>query len=218
MDQNTDIGQISLGGDTNDSIAKGLMQKEQWDMPEFQDTAGNTVGDNKENRELMFNLDDIHEIEEAELPPLICKKGKSSRNKKRSDSDNEEEYAVKMDKFGAPTYGPKSAKYLNITEPKDRLLALQAALNPFHQICVWKKAVSFLRSLPVPLQHVNWKLEYNGYHKNEEDGTGQWKAEIRVTDPCGNIYNQGFSTKKTSRKMAKYHKLSDIMSPKYFKG
>ncbi|GKC31859.1 hypothetical protein Tco_1039153 [Tanacetum coccineum] len=47
-----------------------------------------------------------------------------------------------------------------------------AALNPFHQIRVWKKAVSFLGSLPVPLQHVDWKPEYNGYHKNEEEGIG----------------------------------------------
>ncbi|GKB40128.1 hypothetical protein Tco_0885070 [Tanacetum coccineum] len=124
----------------------------------------------------------------------------------------------KRDKFSAPTYGPKSAKYLNITEPKDRSLALQAALNLFHQICVWKKAASFLRSLPVPLQHLDWKPEYNGYHKNEEAGTGQWKAEIRLTYPYGNIYNQGFTTKKTSIKLAKYHKLSDIMSPNYFRG
>ncbi|GJS25769.1 agenet domain-containing protein [Tanacetum coccineum] len=115
-------------------------------------------------------------------------------------SDDEEEYAVKRDKFGAPTYGLKFAKYLNITEPKDRSLALQAALKPFHQICVWKKAVSFLGSLPLPLQHVDWKPEYNGYHKNKEKGTGKWKAEIRLTDPYGNIYNQGFTTKKTSRK------------------
>ncbi|GJW89905.1 hypothetical protein Tco_0167458 [Tanacetum coccineum] len=39
-----------------------------------------TVRDNEENRELMFDLD---EIEETELPPLNCKMGKSSRNKKR---------------------------------------------------------------------------------------------------------------------------------------
>ncbi|GJT48239.1 hypothetical protein Tco_0974396 [Tanacetum coccineum] len=39
-----------------------------------------TAGNNEENRELMFDLD---EIEETELPPLNCKMGKSSRNKKR---------------------------------------------------------------------------------------------------------------------------------------
>ncbi|GJV25500.1 hypothetical protein Tco_1378195 [Tanacetum coccineum] len=57
---------------------------------------------------------------------------KSCINTAKSDSDDEQEYAVKRDKFGALTYGPMSAKYLNITEPKDRSLALQAALNPFH--------------------------------------------------------------------------------------
>ncbi|GKC62285.1 hypothetical protein Tco_1094883 [Tanacetum coccineum] len=94
---NVHVLDIKSVWDNSDSIAKGLMQKEQWDMPEFQDMAGSkkreakiftfyrnegedTVGDNEENREVMFDLDDIHEIEETELPPLICKMGKSSRN------------------------------------------------------------------------------------------------------------------------------------------
>ncbi|GKA29380.1 hypothetical protein Tco_0715625 [Tanacetum coccineum] len=46
---------------------------------------------------------------------------------------------------------------------------------------VWKKAVSFLGSLPVPLKHVNWKLDYKGsYTKEEEEATGQWRTEISV--------------------------------------
>ncbi|GJU48095.1 hypothetical protein Tco_1217650 [Tanacetum coccineum] len=51
---------------------------------------------------------------------------------------------------------------------------------------------------------------------NKEEGDGQWHAEIRLTDPYGNIYDQGFVTKKTSRRLSKYHKLSDIMSPNQF--
>ncbi|GKF41135.1 hypothetical protein Tco_0124477, partial [Tanacetum coccineum] len=81
---------------------------------------------------------------------------------------------------------------------------------------VWKKAVSFLGSLPVSLKHVNWKPDYKGSYTKEEEATGQWRTEIRLTNPYGNIYLQGFTTKKTDRKLSKYHKLSDIMSPNWF--
>ncbi|GJV98606.1 hypothetical protein Tco_1553858 [Tanacetum coccineum] len=73
--------------------------------------------------------------------------------------------------------------------------------------------ISFLGSLPVPLKHVNWKPGYKGSYTKEEEATGQWPTEIRLTDPYGNIYLQGFTTMKTDRKLSKYNKLSDIMSP-----
>ncbi|GKD18031.1 hypothetical protein Tco_1207189 [Tanacetum coccineum] len=101
-----------------------------------------------------------------------------------SDSDDEEEYEIKRNQFGAPI--------------------------------VWKKAVSFLGSLPVLLQHVDWKPDYKGCYTNEEEAKGQWRTEIRLTDPYGNIYVQVFTTKKTGRKLSKYHKLSDIMSLNWF--
>ncbi|GJR49654.1 hypothetical protein Tco_1400175 [Tanacetum coccineum] len=77
--------------------------------------------------------------------------------------------------------------------------AESAVLNPFQKVCVWKKVVKFLGSLPVPLQHVDWKPDYTGCFNKKEEGDGQWHAEIRLTDPYRNIYDQGFVTKKTSR-------------------
>ncbi|GJZ84765.1 hypothetical protein Tco_0650104 [Tanacetum coccineum] len=68
----------------------------------------------------------------------------------------------------------------------------------------------------IPLKHVNWKPDYKGSYTKEEEATGQWRTEIRLTDPYGNIYLQGFTTKKIDRKLSKYHKLSDIMSPNWF--
>ncbi|GKA73418.1 hypothetical protein Tco_0779720 [Tanacetum coccineum] len=133
-----------------------------------------------------------------------------------SDSDDEEEYVIKRNKFGAPIYGPRPAPYLNCANPEDRSSAIQAVTNPFRKISVWKKAVSFLGSLPVPLKQVNWKPDYKGSYTKEEEATGQWRTEIRLTDPYGNIYLQGFTTKKTDQKLSKYHKLSDIMSPNWF--
>ncbi|GJY62603.1 agenet domain-containing protein [Tanacetum coccineum] len=133
-----------------------------------------------------------------------------------SDSDDEEDYQIKRNKFGAPIYGPKLAPYLNCNDPDERSLAIQTVTNPFRKISVWKKAVSFLGSLPVPLKQVNWKPDYKGSYTKEEEETGQWRTEIRLTDPYGNIYLQGFTMKKTDMKLSKYHKLSDIMSPNWF--
>ncbi|GKB55681.1 hypothetical protein Tco_0911867 [Tanacetum coccineum] len=133
-----------------------------------------------------------------------------------SDSDDKEEYQIKRNKFGAPIYGPKPEPYLNCNDPHERSLAIQTVTNPFRKISVWKKAVSFLGSLPVPLKQVNWKPDYKGSYTKEEEATCQWRTDIRLTDPYGNVYLQGFTTKKTDRKLSKYHKLSDIMSPNWF--
>ncbi|GKB91441.1 hypothetical protein Tco_0963713 [Tanacetum coccineum] len=101
----------------------------------------------------------------------------------KSDSDDEEEYEIKRNKFGAPIYGPKPAPYLNCNDPDERSLAILTVTNPFRKISIWKKAVSFLGSLPVPLKQVNWKPDYKGSYTKEEEATGQWRAEIRLTDP-----------------------------------
>ncbi|GJX14220.1 hypothetical protein Tco_0205978 [Tanacetum coccineum] len=127
-----------------------------------------------------------------------------------------EEYVIKRDKFGASIYGLKPAPYLNCNDPAERSLAIQIVTNPFRKISVWKKVVSFLGSLLVPLKHVNWKPNYKGSYTKEEEATGQWRTEIRLTDPYGNIYIQGCTTKKTDQKLSKYHKLSDIISPNWF--
>ncbi|GJR65144.1 reverse transcriptase domain-containing protein [Tanacetum coccineum] len=124
-----------------------------------------------------------------------------------SDSDDEEDYKIKRNKFGAPIYGPKPAPYLSYKDPAERSLAIKTVTNPFQKISVWKKAFGFIGSLPVPLKNVNWKPDYKGSYTKEEEATGQWRTEIRLTVPYENIYLQGFTTKKTDRKLSKYHKL-----------
>ncbi|GJY27354.1 DNA-directed DNA polymerase [Tanacetum coccineum] len=108
-----------------------------------------------------------------------------------SDSDDEEEYQIQRNKFGAPIYGPKPAPYLNCNELAERSLAIQTVTNPFRKISVWKKATSFLGSLLVPLKHVNWKPDYKGSYTKEEEATGQWRAEIRVR-PSWNLISHLF--------------------------
>ncbi|GJS29768.1 hypothetical protein Tco_0490388 [Tanacetum coccineum] len=88
---------------------------------------------------------------------------KTSLNTEESDNDDEEDYGIQRNNFGAPMYGPKPAKYLNC----------------------------FLGSLPVPLQHMEWKPDFEGNLCKKEEGDGQWHAEIRLTDPYENVYDQG---------------------------
>nr|GEZ22727.1 hypothetical protein [Tanacetum cinerariifolium] len=99
------------------------------------------------------------------MPYRIYEKLGREEIKKESDSNDEEEYEIERNKFGAPI--------------------------------VWKKDVIFLGSLPVSLQHVDWKPDYKGCYTNEEEAKGQWRTEIRLTDPYGNIYVHAFTTKKT---------------------
>nr|GEX62048.1 polyprotein, putative [Tanacetum cinerariifolium] len=56
-----------------------------------------------------------------------------------SDSDDEEEYQIKKNKFGESIYELKPAPYLNCNDPANRSFALEAVTNPFQKISVWKK-------------------------------------------------------------------------------
>ncbi|GJT38909.1 hypothetical protein Tco_0938774 [Tanacetum coccineum] len=57
------------------------------------------------------------------------REAKTSLDIAESDSDDEEEYAIQRKKFGASTYGPKPAQYLNCNDPMDQSLALQATIG-----------------------------------------------------------------------------------------
>ncbi|GJU63609.1 hypothetical protein Tco_1245444 [Tanacetum coccineum] len=116
-----------------------------------------------------------------------------------SDSDDKEEYHIKRNKFGAPIYGPKPAPYLNCNDPAERSLAIQTVTNPFRKISVWKKAVSFLGSLPVPSKHVNWKPDYKGSYTKEEENPNIGDA----TEPIREVITSAMAEKaRTTMKWA----------------
>ncbi|GKA80715.1 hypothetical protein Tco_0787407 [Tanacetum coccineum] len=71
-----------------------------------------------------------------------------------SDSDDEEEYEIKRNKFGAPIYGPKPAAYLNCNDPADQIrYSTSRSLTHSWKISVWKKSRFF--SLVHTLSHRN---------------------------------------------------------------
>ncbi|GJV51111.1 hypothetical protein Tco_1446852 [Tanacetum coccineum] len=75
--------------------------------------------------------------------------------------------------------------------------------------------MSYNGALPVPLQHAEWKPNHFGNFA-KENGDGKWHTKIRVMDLYGNIFEQGYETKSTDRKLSEYYKLSDIMSSNWF--
>ncbi|GJW55266.1 hypothetical protein Tco_0099351 [Tanacetum coccineum] len=73
--------------------------------------------------------------------------------------------------------------------------------------------IAFLGSLPVPLQNSEWIQSYSDNFAKKGDGNGKWHTKIRIVDPYGNMFDQGYETKAIERKLSKHYKLSDIMSP-----
>ncbi|GKE15865.1 copia protein, partial [Tanacetum coccineum] len=143
--------------------------------------------------------------------PIVIKKIRTTK----SNTDDEEDYVIKRNEMGTPIHNSRPIGYRNNTNPAKNmtLSTLESIINPFRKISVWKKAISFQGSLLAKLRDVEWKPDYKMCYSNPELETGQWKTEIRLTDPYGNIYMQAFMTKPMKMKLSKYHKLSDIMSP-----
>ncbi|GJZ06847.1 hypothetical protein Tco_0540640 [Tanacetum coccineum] len=119
-------------------------------------------------------------------------------------------------RVGSPTGSTKteSSGHGPKADLMDRALALQDALNPFKKIYFWKKSNIFFGALPFPLMNTEWTPNYSG-NNTKEDGDGKWHAKIRVMDPYGNVFEQGYETKETTREMSGRYKLSDIMSPNW---
>ncbi|GJR82328.1 ribonuclease H-like domain-containing protein [Tanacetum coccineum] len=113
-----------------------------------------------------------------------------------SDSDDEEDYVIKRNDMGTPIHNSRPIGYQNNTNPAENmtLSTLESVINPFRKISVWKKAVSFLGSLPAKLRDVEWKPDYKLCYSNPELATRHWKTKIRTYD-----HEAGSSRAKRSR-------------------
>ncbi|GKB40566.1 hypothetical protein Tco_0885508 [Tanacetum coccineum] len=109
---------------------------------------------------------------------------KTSVNTKESDNDNEEEYIIKRNSFGALVYGAKSSKYLNCTNLMDRALTLQEVLNPFRKICVWKKVI-VLNNM-VCAEEIKSMLEIKVYETRSQEeifSSEEWRRVFDINEP-----------------------------------
>ncbi|GJW63042.1 hypothetical protein Tco_0114926 [Tanacetum coccineum] len=127
---------------------------------------------------LDFDFDEVPQTE-TDLPPMMTK-----------------DYVIKRNDMGTPIHNSRPIGYQNNTNPAENmtLSTLESVINPFRKISVWKKAVSFLGSLPAKLRDVEWKPDYKLCYSNPELATGQWKTEIRTYD-----HEVGSSRAKRSR-------------------
>ncbi|GJW49653.1 hypothetical protein Tco_0091004 [Tanacetum coccineum] len=107
------------------------------------------------------------------------------------DSDDKEEYYLKRDEMGRPFYGPNLISYFDRNDHMELALAIQDSINLFRKIYVWKKAVAFLGSLPVPLLHTDWMPKGSGDFVKEV-GNEKWQTKIRVINQYGNTFEQRF--------------------------
>ncbi|GJU00374.1 hypothetical protein Tco_1110712 [Tanacetum coccineum] len=158
---------------------------------------------------LDFNIDDVPLLGEGGLPPFVCKMGKSSGNKKRiMENLNFFHQDIGTSSLAGGHLTQEEASKEAITIRMRRKFALLEEERPIIETMAYHDKYKKI------LDEV-WKdkAELDGkIIKGEEEATGQWRTEIRLTDPYRNIYLQGFTTKKMDRKLSKYHKLSDIMS------
>nr|GEZ93903.1 hypothetical protein [Tanacetum cinerariifolium] len=75
-------------------------------------------------------------------------------------------FEVGRDEDGNVKYGPVAPSFIDIEDDMERALAMEAYINPFKNVIVFKKLVDFLGSLPVQLKNLDWGNE--GYWDIQE--------------------------------------------------
>ncbi|GJW21603.1 hypothetical protein Tco_0032225 [Tanacetum coccineum] len=118
---------------------------------------------------------------------LLIKKNPNIITYKNQEYSLNKQQNVKRNEMGTPIHNSRPIGYQNNTNPAKNmtLSTLKSVINPFRKISVWKKAVSFLGSLPAKLRDVEWKPDYKMCYSNPELATGQWKIEIAYDHEAG---------------------------------
>ncbi|GKF31680.1 hypothetical protein Tco_0101478 [Tanacetum coccineum] len=133
MDPNSSLGKICLGDDVIVISRDKVKGSRDWNSPKYQDTA--VSKGKKVMNALGFYRMETDEISKRYIAPCfvngleafdgVCHQTfRAARfdvlRTAESDSDDEDEYVIKRNKFRAPIYGPRPAPYLKCTNPKDR--------------------------------------------------------------------------------------------------
>ncbi|GJX50372.1 hypothetical protein Tco_0277217 [Tanacetum coccineum] len=177
-----------------------------------------------------FNFDDVPKFGD-ELPPFVCKAGKSNRNKKKEMENLDLFYqdigpSSSTGRHLTQNIGPSSSTRRHLTQGEAEKEALADTVT-HPKVCFVEEGVGVTTLIvkfiildilidhdaPIvvshrfllPLKQVNWKPKYKGSYTKGEEATGQWQRKIRITYPYGNAYLQGFTTKNMDRKLSKYH-------------
>nr|GEW78093.1 hypothetical protein [Tanacetum cinerariifolium] len=140
-------------------------------------------------------------IDVSDLPPLditddillfVCSMGKSARNKKQPSKNYNMSYNGEGPSLTINR--PLTREELSREELENDLYERILKLNEKDQLSrpsnIVKKAIAFLGSLPVPLQHAEW-IPNRTRSFDKENGDKKWHAKIKVVDAYGNILNKG---------------------------
>ncbi|GJS79747.1 hypothetical protein Tco_0729628 [Tanacetum coccineum] len=124
-------------------------------------------------------------------------------------------FEVGRDEDGNAKYGLVAPSFLDIEDDMERALAMEAYVNPFKNIIVFKKLVDFLSSLSVQLKNIDWGNEGYGTYK-KIDGDGNWHARFEIVTPSGRKFNIAFKTKTTTRKLSRKFTTEDVLRFSHF--
>ena len=123
----------------------------------------------------------------------------------RDDEEGYDTYEVlERNEKGVPIYKEDSSEETESDDPMDLALVRQDKLNPFRQLCIWKKIISFLGALPVELKKNEWMPAYCDNSRSKVEGDGKWHVRCSIVDPNGNEHRQGYQTTTTERRFRNF--------------
>nr|GEU61925.1 hypothetical protein [Tanacetum cinerariifolium] len=91
---------------------------------------------------------------------------------------------------------------LGIADFGNETITIYPELDPFLDSYGEVKKIGSISSIASSIKPFQKESRLTGCFNKKKEGDGQWHVEIRLTDPYGNIYDQGYVTKKTSRKLS----------------
>ncbi|GKE19674.1 MAK10-like protein [Tanacetum coccineum] len=105
--------------------------------------------------------------------------------------------------------------------PRPSTDGIDAELNPFKDVLVFRRMVEFLGVIPIYLNENMWESEdlienKIDWNKPPKGGDGAWHAKIKLIDPDGEEFTKTFQSIPTTRKLSKKENPSEIINLDHF--
>ncbi|GJY36041.1 hypothetical protein Tco_0421419 [Tanacetum coccineum] len=125
------------------------------------------------------------------------------------------------DGIGAQTPYYVRKEFLNSHFVGEWEMAMDAEINPFKDVLVFRRMVEFLGVLPINLKGNIWESEDLienpiNWDKPPKNGDGAWHAKIRIIDPDGEEFTKIFQSIPTSRKLSEKKNPREIIGLDHF--
>ncbi|GJZ06514.1 retrotransposon ORF1 [Tanacetum coccineum] len=182
-----------------------------------------------------LNFGDIPKIKGVEIPPFVCKMGKNNKTRWREEEEAiikvKGEALIEKEDHGAFVILIRLEAKINLNALPDtgsdinvmpyrvyKELGREELKNVNRGI----RMLNHLKAEPMGLLKdvLCQKPEYTGNHSKKEEGDEKWHAEIRVTDPYGNVYDKDYGThdneagSSRSKHFRQYETVEEAMLPR----